>query len=82
MARANGSGQLLLPENPTVLQVKHELSHYLDFKKMGFEAYRDMGRLGREASVLERLQANRSWSAYTDAERRFSIDYVNRLRGQ
>ncbi|MDV4154771.1 RHS repeat-associated core domain-containing protein [Rhizobium brockwellii] len=82
MARPNGTGQLQLPANPTVLQVKHELSHYLDFKKMGFEAYRDTGRLGREASVLGRLQANRSWSAYTDAERQFSIDYVNRLRGE
>lgn len=82
MARADGTGQMLLPENPTVLQVKHELSHYLDFRNMGFEAYRDMGRVGRETSVLDRLQANRSWSTYTDAERQFSVDYVNRLKGQ
>lgn len=82
MARADGTGQMLLPANPTVLQVKHELSHYLDFRKMGFEAYRDMGRVNREASVLDRLQANRSWSTFTDAERQFSIGYVNRLTEQ
>jgi hypothetical protein len=26
----NGKAQILLPERPTKLQVKHELSHYLD----------------------------------------------------
>lgn len=33
MARADGSGQMLLPENPTVLQVKHELSHTLTSRR-------------------------------------------------
>jgi hypothetical protein len=59
IARANGTGTMLLPRNPTVLQVKHELSHYIDFRNMGFDAYKGLGRSGREMSVLERLQANR-----------------------
>jgi hypothetical protein len=82
LARADGTGQMLLPARPTNLQVKHELSHYLDFRNMGYEAYRDMGRAAREASVLKRLQANRSWPTYNEAERQFSIDYVNRLKGR
>ena len=76
---SNGSGMMLLPERPTVLQVKHELSHYLDFKKYGFNAFKDMGRAAREESVLNRLQKNRVWDDLNQAEKQFSIDYVNRL---
>jgi hypothetical protein len=79
-ARADGTGMLELPANPTALQVKHELSHYLDFKNLGYEGYRDMGRTAREASVLDRLQSNRVWSQMNQAERDFSIGYVDRLR--
>jgi hypothetical protein len=61
-----------LPANPTELQVKHELSHYLDAKKLGFEAYRDIGRPARESLVLDRLQSNRIWNQLNDAERNFS----------
>jgi len=32
-ARWDGTGTMYLPESPTVLQIKHELSHYLDFKQ-------------------------------------------------
>ena len=71
---------MFLPENPTVLQVKHELSHYLDFKRIGFDGYyNDMTRVQREQLVLTRLQSNRSWSGYSDAERTFSVNYVERL---
>jgi len=79
VARADGTGHMLLPENPTTLQVKHELSHYLDFKKNGFEVYRDRGRAAREVSVLERLQQNRIWNNLNTAEKEFSTDYFNRL---
>jgi hypothetical protein len=82
IARVDGTGQMLLPEHPTVLQVKHELSHYLDFKKNGFEAYRDMGRATREASVLNRLQQNRVWNELNTVEKEFSVDYVDRLVNQ
>jgi RHS repeat-associated protein len=78
--RRDGSGMMEFPANPTVLQVKHELTHFLDFRKFGFEAYRDMGRLGRESSVLERLQQNRVWSGLNRSEQDFSISYVERLR--
>jgi len=74
-ARANGTGAMYLPANPTVLQVKHELSHFLDFKNMGFDAYNAMGRVGREASVLQRLQGNKAWRGFNEAEKAFSIQY-------
>jgi hypothetical protein len=38
-----------------------------------------MGRLGREISVLERLQQNRIWNQLNAAEQKFSIEYVERL---
>jgi hypothetical protein len=79
-ARRDGTGMMELPANPTELQVKHELSHYLDFKNLGFEPYKDMGRTGREAAVLGRLQSNRIWSTLNPAEQKFSIDYVERLK--
>jgi hypothetical protein len=74
-ARANGTGAMYLPANPTTLQVKHELSHFLDFKNMGFDSYNAMGRAGREASVLQRLQGNRAWGGFNEAEKAFSIQY-------
>jgi hypothetical protein len=80
IARADGTGMMELPANPTALQVKHELAHYLDFKKLGFESYRDLGRTAREASVLDRLQNNRIWPSLNRAEQDFSINYVERLR--
>ena len=88
-ARWDGTGTIYLPENPTVLQVKHELSHYLDFRnsmnsagdvKSGVQSFVNMGRLGREEAVLSRLQAGKSWQQMNTAERDFSIEYVNRLR--
>ena len=39
-----------------------------------------MGRIGREQSVLDRLQNNRIWNQLNDEERSFSIDYVERLK--
>ncbi|EHG6663816.1 hypothetical protein J3893_001523 [Salmonella enterica subsp. enterica serovar Nigeria] len=79
---ADGSGQILLPANPTILQVKHELSHYLDFRNMGFSQYKALTRVEREESVLLRLKNNRSWNNFNDAEKKFSIDYVERLKNE
>jgi len=80
LGKWNGTGQIYWPENPTVLQVKHELSHYLDFKKLGVHEYVKLPRYEREALVLERLQKNRIWSDLNDLEKEFSINYVKRLK--
>lgn len=79
---ADGTGQILLPANPTVLQVKHELSHYLDFRNMGYTEYKALGRTGREEAVLLRLKNNRTWNTLNDSEKKFSIDYVERLKNE
>jgi len=85
----DGTGVMKLPANPTELQVKHELSHFIDFRNQikqaptvreGVQGFVDMGRLGREQSVLDHLQNNRVWNQLNNAERSFSIDYVERLR--
>jgi hypothetical protein len=85
----DGSGVMKLPANATELQVKHELSHFIDFKnqikqapttRAGVQKYVDKGRLGREQTVLDGLQNNRVWDQLNDAERSFSVDYVKRLR--
>jgi hypothetical protein len=85
----DGTGELYLPANPTELQVKHEMSHYLDFRNLinqassiqeGVQNFVNMGRLGREQSVLDRLQNNRIWGQLNDAERNFSINYVEELK--
>nr|WP_281260967.1 RHS repeat-associated core domain-containing protein [Agarilytica rhodophyticola] len=85
----NGTGVMRLPETPTELQVKHELSHFLDFRnhikqassvREGVQNFVDMGRLGREQAVLDRLMNNRVWNRLNDAERSFSINYVERLK--
>jgi hypothetical protein len=57
------------------MQVKHELSHFLDFKAKGFDAYRAMGEAGREASVLQRLQGNRVWGNLNATEKAWSTQY-------
>jgi hypothetical protein len=80
LARIDGTGTMFLPANPTVLQVKHELSHYIDFRNLGFEGYIDLGRAGREMSVLNRLKRNRCWEQMNATERAFSIKYATELK--
>lgn len=75
----DGSGQIYWPQTPTILQVKHELSHFLDFKKYGVKDFVQLTRHEREKLVLERLKKNRSWLQFNDAERKFSIQYVKNL---
>lgn len=81
-AKKFGNSQIYWPDNPTILQVKHELSHYLDFKNLGFEGYAKLTRHEREQLVLERLQTNRLWSGLNENEKKFSIEYVERLKSK
>ena len=78
--RKNGALQLYLPENPTVLQVKHELSHWLDFRRLGYEEYSKLSVYDRENMALERLQSNRIWKELNRFERDFSVNYVEKIR--
>jgi hypothetical protein len=78
--KPNGVNQIYLPENPTILQVKHELSHWLDFRKLGFEEYAKLPVYQREKMVLERLQQNRMWNNLNEFEKKFSINYVEKIK--
>ena len=80
IGRSNGAHHIYLPENPTVLQVKHELSHWLDFKKLGFNNYAKLSKYEREKMVLDRLQTNRLWNDLNNFEKDFSINYVEKIK--
>jgi hypothetical protein len=80
VGRENGPSQIYLPENPTILQVKHELSHWLDFKNLGYEKYSKLTVYQRENMVLERLQENRIWSGLNQFEKEFSLNYVEKIK--
>ena len=77
IARREGVNHMYLSEHPTVLEVKHELSHWLDYKKLGFEEYSKLSRHQRESLVLERLQKNRIWDDLNQLEKEFSVKYVD-----
>ena len=77
----SGALQIYLPKNPTVLQVKHELSHWLDFKQLGLGAYSKLSVYQREKMVLDRLQGNRMWKDLNQLEKEFSLHYVEKIRG-
>jgi hypothetical protein len=68
-------GFMTLPKNPTVLNVLHELSHFLDFQKYGPDYYRLFTSFEREMMVLERLMNNRNWLTFTNREQWWSVFY-------
>ncbi len=77
---ATGRSALYLPLEPTVLQIKHELSHWLDCRNMGVEKYSRLNRLEKEQMVLDRLRKNRMWDDLNAAEKKFSETYVDHLK--
>jgi len=68
-------GVMTLPRNPTMLNVKHELSHFLDWKKYGDDYYKLFTPAQREQMVLDRLKNNRIWDTLNDSERAWSLQY-------
>ncbi|MEO8497435.1 MAG: zincin-like metallopeptidase toxin domain-containing protein [Planctomycetota bacterium] len=75
-------GVMTLPRNRTVLNVRHELSHMLDFLKYGDDYYRIFNQFQREQMVLERLKNNRIWNKLNDAEREWSLHYPSTRLGR
>lgn len=73
-------GVLTLPRNPTNLNVRHELSHMLDYRKYGDNYYKLFTPTQREQMVLERLKNNRIWDKLNDAERDWSLKYPSTRR--
>lgn len=75
-------GVMRLPRNPTRLNVRHELSHMLDYFKYGDNYYRLFTPAQREQMVLERLRNNRIWDQLNDAERVWSLHYPSTRRSE
>lgn len=76
-------GIMTLPQNPTVLNVRHELSNMLDHKKYGDDYYRIFNQFEREEMVLDRLRNNRIWDNLNEAEQNWSTLYpLTRPGGQ
>jgi len=73
-------GVMTLPRNPTKLNVRHELSHMLDYRKYGDDYYKLFTPAHRERMVLERLKNNRIWDKLNDAEREWSLNYPSTRR--
>jgi hypothetical protein len=73
-------GVMTLPRNPTKLNVRHELSHMLDYRKYGDDYYKLFTPAQREQMVLERLKNNRIWDKLNDAERDWSLNYPSTRR--
>lgn len=71
-----GRPAVFLPRDATVLEVKHELSHYLDFRKFGREFYDKLSTYKKEQMVLDRLKNNSLWNDLTIDEQIFSERYV------
>ena len=75
-----GRPTLGFPPRPTVLQVRHELSHWLDCKTLGVDKYAKLSEYHKEQMVLDRLKQNRIWSngVTNRSERDFSKKYVKK----
>lgn len=73
-------GVMTLPRNPTMLNVRHELSHMIDYRKYGDDYYNLFSPAQREQMVLERLQNNRIWDKLNDQERDWSLNYPSTRR--
>jgi hypothetical protein len=55
-----------VPRDATVLEVKHELSHCLDFRNLGKKNYDALSTYKKEQMVLDRLKNNRVWSQLSE----------------
>jgi hypothetical protein len=70
--------RLFVRSDVTQYELYHELKHFGDYNRLGFEGYRKMGPLGREESVFNYLK-RQSWM--TKAEVDHAYDRIRREHG-
>jgi RHS repeat-associated protein len=80
-AYPDSTGFLFLRSNPTRYEVLHELRHFIDFRRLGYQAYKALEELGQEQSVYYALQESRNWIRFSQAERDHAYEYILRLGG-
>ena len=70
-------GLLLLKNNPTRYEVQHELSHFLQCRRLGRARYSAQSRLQKEQFVFDMLENNpRRWTGLTTAQREHASWYI------
>ncbi len=75
---------MVFRENPTVLEVEHELAHLEHFEKIGAEVYNNSQlttRLMKEQFAFDTLSNSQVWESLNDAERQLAKDYIESLGG-
>ncbi|EPY05634.1 Rhs core protein with extension [Paenibacillus alvei TS-15] len=87
--------ELVLRSNPTQYEVWHELSHYIQYKKIGKDAYtnlpRTQGKVPKndlsqfnapEQFVFDMLSnSEKRWNLLNERERQHAIDYIMEYGG-
>ena len=81
-----GSPAILLRSNPTQREVWHELGHYLQYRKIGPEAYRALPRNLDENTpeqfVFDLIENSpKRWQSLTFEEQQHMIEYIERIGG-
>ncbi|OSZ63596.1 hypothetical protein CAP40_17880 [Sphingomonas sp. IBVSS2] len=76
------NGRLALKSNPTEYEVWHELNHYIQYRKLGPEAYSAQGRIAKEQYVFDALENSpKRWGALTPEQRTHAVDYIYAVGG-
>jgi hypothetical protein len=74
--------ELILRPNPTRYEVGHELSHFIQFRKLGLAAYDAQSRTQKEQFVFDLLNNNPArWGRMSDEERTHAVEYIQSVGG-
>jgi Metallopeptidase toxin 4 len=78
----SAGGRILLRSNPTKYEVWHELSHWIQFRRIGPDAYRALPRWAREQFVFDMLENNSArWMSLSSPQRQHAVDYILSVGG-
>jgi len=77
---------LVLLSNPTKYEVWHELGHYVQFRKLGREAYEGLPRSldfnAPEQFVFDLLEnSEKRWNSLNFDEQQHATEYIERIGG-
>lgn len=77
--------KIVLRSNPTEYEVWHELSHYIQYERIGRKAYQDLPRThnwhAAEQFVFDMLNRTKRWGKLNEAQQEHAIDYIERIGG-
>ena len=76
IAWPNGQSKIVLRGNPSRYEVLHELSHYVDFRQRGFDAFKALENAKSEQTVYDLLRSERRWWTFSNEERAHATLYV------